>query len=115
VVPAPEAAAGSAQLFDLTYYGARQLDVYPMLTGALELRHPGATEAKARVLLLVLIDAAGIVDDASVVESVAPGQWDETARRALMTARFKPALRSGRPVKSRLLIEIDYGTAGGAQ
>ena len=94
---------------DPTYYPARQLDVYPALAGTLEVRYPGAADAKGRVLLLVLIDAAGLVDDVSVVESEAPGYLEDDARRALGAARFKPALRRGLPVKSRLLVEIDYG------
>ena len=111
---AESAPASSVGFPDPNYYGARQLDVYPVLTGALDLR-PDAKDVKGRVLLLVLIDATGMVDDASVVESDAPGPWDEAARRALLSARFKPALRSGGPVKSRLLVEIDYSSAEGTQ
>jgi len=107
--PARPAGAGPAQIPDPTYYAARQLDVYPALIGTLEVRYPGAADAKGRVLLLVLIDAAGVVDDVSVVESDAPAYLDEDVRQALGAARFKPALRSGLPVKSRLLVAIDYG------
>ena len=107
--PARSADAGPAAIPDPTYYAARQLDVYPALTGTLDVRYPGAADAKGRVLLLVLIDAAGAVDDVSLVESGAPGYLDDDARRALMGARFRPALRNGVPVKSRVLVEIDYG------
>jgi protein TonB len=109
VPPAHPAGAGPAAIADPTYYPARQLDVYPALAGALEVRYPGAADSKGRVLLLVLIDAAGLVDDVSVVESEAVGYLEDDARRALKAARFKPALRGGLPVKSRLLVEIDYG------
>ena len=71
--PAHSAGAGSAAIPDPTYYPARQLDVYPALAGTLEVRYPGAADSKGRVLLLVLIDAAGRVDDVSVVESEARG------------------------------------------
>lgn len=107
VAAAAPSKGGTAHIPDPIYYAARQLDVYPVLTGTLDLRASAADEVKGRVLLLVLIDAAGAVDDVSVVESAAP-QWDDAARRALATARFKPALRGGRPVRSRLLVEIDY-------
>jgi len=107
--PAHSATAGPAAIPDRTYYPARQLDVYPALANALEVRYPGAADSKARVLLLVLIDAAGLVDDVSVVESEAAGYLEDDARKALKAARFKPALRGGLPVKSRLLVEIDYG------
>jgi len=107
--PAHPAGAGPAAVPDPTYYPARQLDVYPALAATLEVRYPGAVDSKGRVLLLVLIDAAGWVDDVSVVESEAAGHLEDDARRALKAARFKPALRGGLPVKSRFLVEIDYG------
>jgi protein TonB len=78
-------------------------------------RHPGVAHEKGRVLLLVLIDAFGKVDDVNVVESEAPAHLDEDARQALKAARFNPARRNGAPVKSRLLVEIDYAARERAQ
>jgi protein TonB len=103
---------GPAHIPDPTYYGTRQLDVFPMLASGLELsaRAAGAKPAGAgRVLLLVLIDAAGFVNEVSVVEAEPQGAFEEYARMAFVSARFKPALKDGRPVKSRLLVEVDFG------
>jgi periplasmic protein TonB len=108
------ASAGPAEIPDPTYYAARQLDVYPALVSALDIRQPdSATSAdvKGYVLLLVLIDATGVVDEVSIVEAQPAGQFDDGARHALRSARFRPAMRQGRSVKSRVLIHVNYGSA----
>jgi hypothetical protein len=114
--PPPPAGSGLPEAPDLTYYGTRQLDVYPQLATALDLkatRH-AATNAAARALLLVLINALGTVDEVSVVEAEPPDELDDT-RRALMSARFTPAYRNGKPVRSRLLVEITFGDDSAAR
>jgi protein TonB len=101
-----------AEIPDPTYYAARELDVYPALEAALELHYPAgaaASKTSGRVLLLVLIAATGVVDEASVVEAEPAGVFDRDALRALLAARFRPALRNGRAVKSRLLVDVTYG------
>jgi periplasmic protein TonB len=106
------ASAGPAEVPDPTYYAARQLDIYPALVSALDIRVPGSAtpaDANGYVLLLVLIDATGVVENASIVEARPPGQFDEGARDALKSARFRPAMRQGRAVKSRVLIHVNYG------
>ena len=100
-----------AALPDATYYGARQLDVYPVLTTRLDFATPTGAAARpgpARVLLLVLIDAEGFVNGASVIEAEPQGVYDEHARAAFVSARFRPAMKGGRAVKSRLLVEVDF-------
>jgi TonB family protein len=94
---------------DLTYYPTAQLDVYPALSTALEFRtEAAAAGVTGRALILVLIDNLGVVEDVSVVEAVPAGYFEEDARRAFMAARFTPAFRAGRPVRSRVLVHIDY-------
>lgn len=100
------------EVADTTYYAARQLDRYPELKAALELTFPAgvaASESSGYVLLLVLIDAEGHVNDASVVEAAPEGVFDEGAKSALLRARFKPALKDGRAVRSRLIVHVAYG------
>ena len=107
------AASGPAEIPDPTYYSARQLDVYPMLVSALDFRHALNTvsaDTNAYVLLLVLIDSTGIVNEVSVLEARAVGQFGDAARHALQSARFRPAMRHGRAVKSRVLIHVGYGS-----
>ena len=119
VVPAapsaPARSAGSESVLDVpdsTYYGVRQLDVFPTLASALELRYPAraaAGDVKGRIALLVLIDAQGAVDEVSVVDAQPAGYFEEDALRVFRAAQFKPALKGGRAVKSRIVIEVNYG------
>lgn len=106
-------AARPADIPDPTYYGARQLDVYPVLTGGLDWARVGATGAAARIVVLVLIDADGRVNEVSVIEAEPRGAFEESTRAAFASARFRPALKDGRPVKSRLLVEVDFNDREG--
>ncbi|MGZ5169424.1 MAG: energy transducer TonB [Burkholderiales bacterium] len=114
-VAAESAAAAGIQVTDtpdLTYYAARQLDVYPVLTTALDLAYPeqaSGAGVTGRALILLHIDHIGTVSDVAVVEADPPGYFEEDVRRAFMAARFRPALKGGRPVRSRVLVHIDYG------
>jgi protein TonB len=98
---------------DPTYYGARQLDVFPALASPFELRYPrpAAADVKGRVALLVLIDAKGSVNEVSVVDAQPAGYFEEDALRLFRAARFTPAFKNGRAVKSRIVIEVSYGKA----
>jgi protein TonB len=112
----PARSAGNESVLDIpdsTYYGARQLDVFPTLAGAFELRYPARAatgDVKGRVALLVLIDARGTVDEVSVVEAQPAGYFEEDALRVFRAAQFKPAMKGGRAVKSRIVIELNYGS-----
>lgn len=109
-VRTPDGAVREAS--DATYYAARQLDVYPALSAPLDLPYPRRALEQGvdgRALLLLHIDATGVVEEVSVVESQPAGYFEEEARRAFVAARFKPAQRNGRSVKSRVLIEVSYG------
>lgn len=108
------AAAPGADIPDPTYYPARQLDVYPMLAARLDLAYTeaaAAADVNGHVLLLVMIDALGGVDDVSLVEAEPPGYFEDDARRAFLAARFNPAQKNGRAVNSRVLVNVTYGSA----
>ncbi|MES2565173.1 MAG: energy transducer TonB [Pseudomonadota bacterium] len=93
----------------LTFYPAKQLDIYPALAAEIELRSltDGATGSTARAQFLLLIDEAGVVKEASVVEGE-PSIRFENARLTFLAARFTPAYRNGRAVRSRVLIEVNF-------
>jgi len=102
---------------DLTYYPAKQLDVYPRLSTQLDLHYRGkaaADNVTGRALLLVMIDEIGSVNDVSVVEAEPASYFEDDARRAFLNARFTPAYRNGRAVRSRVLIEVNYGVERGS-
>lgn len=96
---------------DPTYYTARQVDVHP---AALEPVNPAFPDAAAQggvqgfVTLRLLIDDAGRVREMSVVEAQPPDTFEAAALDAFRNARFAPALRNGRPVKSDVLIRVSF-------
>jgi periplasmic protein TonB len=114
---APRSGAGVPDAPDLTYYPAKQLDIYPKLLSELDLRYRGKAAddgVTGRTLLLVLIDEIGAVKEVSVVEAEPPNAFEDDAQRALLAARFAPAYRNGRAVRSRVLIAVNYGVERGS-
>jgi periplasmic protein TonB len=106
------AGAATTDAPDFTYYAARQLDVYPALSSALDLRYTAnasATGIVGRALVLLLIDDAGFVDNVAVVEAEPAGSFEEELRRTFSSVRFTPALKDGRAVRSRVLVHVNYG------
>ncbi|MEO8440984.1 MAG: TonB family protein [Betaproteobacteria bacterium] len=119
--PASSPASGIEVPFirDPTYYPAKQLDVYPQPLGQIRLDYPeSAASAKVdgRLLVLLLIDEFGVVNDASVVESQPEGYFEDAALAVFRAARFSPAQKQGRAVKSRVLLQVKYlyGQSAGA-
>jgi Gram-negative bacterial TonB protein C-terminal len=108
MVEKPSGAGAVLEGPDLTYYPAKQLDVYPALISELDLRalNNASSGASARAQLLVLIDESGTVSEVSIVEGESASRF-EAARRAFLAARFTPAYRNSRPVRSRVLIEVN--------
>lgn len=116
--PAPEESAPAILptleiplLEDPTWYPAKQVDVHP---SALNLIKPAYPEkgvelgVDGKVVLLLLIDETGVVKEASVVEADPEGVFEESALAAFREARFAPAQKNGRAVKSRVLIRVSY-------
>ena len=97
---------------DPTYYPARQLDVYPQPLEPIKLNYPDRAAAQSldgNLLLLLLIDEFGVVNEASVVEAQPVGYFEEAALSVFRTTRFSPAQKQGHPVKSRVLLQVRYG------
>ena len=119
--PASSPASGIEVPFirDPTYYPAKQLDVYPQPLGEIRLDYPeSAASAKVdgRLLVLLLIDEFGMVNDASIVESQPQGYFEDAALAVFRAARFSPAQKQGHAVKSRVLLQVKYlyGQSAGA-
>ncbi|MEW5788199.1 MAG: TonB family protein [Pseudomonadota bacterium] len=116
--PAPRAgpAAGSPLPslplgIDPTWYNARQVDSQPRPIGDIQPAYP--EEAKrinleGSVKILLKIDELGRVQEAEVVEASHPGAFDGEALRAFRQARFKPAMKDGRPVRYQAYMRVDF-------
>ena len=92
---------------DPTWYPAKQVDVHPTALYEIKPVYP-EQGVEGNVVLLLLIDEAGAVKEASVVEANPEGIFEESALAAFREAHFAPAQKNGRAVKSRLLIRVSY-------
>lgn len=98
-------------LEDPTWYPAKQVDVHPTALYPIKPGYPdeGAEQGvEGNVVLLLLIDEAGTVKEAAVMEANPEGVFEESALAAFRNARFSPAQKNGRAVKSRVLIRVSY-------
>ena len=115
--PAPQPALELPGVRDLTWYPARQLDVFPRPLVAYKPVYPeqaGAEGLRGEVTLLLLIDEEGAVHEASVVEAQPPGHFEQAALAAFEGARFEPARKDGRAVRSRILVKMAFSPEPGA-
>jgi len=96
---------------DTTWYVARQVDHHPKVIGVIEPAYP--EEAKRRNIegslkLMLKIDDLGRVQSAEVVEATPPGVFDDAALAAFRDARFRPAMKDGRPVRYQAYIRVEF-------
>lgn len=115
--PAAAPAASPATGIDLplirdpVYYPARQLDVYPQPVVMIQPRCPDSAVAQrlnGRVQLLLLIDEFGLVNDASVIDAQPAGVFEDATVQGFSAARFVPAQKQGRHVKSRVILRVNF-------
>lgn len=113
----PEAAASPALVdaplpLDPTYYPAREVDEHPALVSRVRPAYPAKAadaDVKGDVLVLFMLNENGSVDEISVLEENPPGYGFDTAvNEWLKQARFKPAMRKGRAVKSRVVYRVNF-------
>lgn len=98
-------------LEDPVYYPAAEVDVHPAALHFIQPPFPDAASAagvNGSVILLLLLDESGVVREISVEEASPPGYFEQSALDAFRNARFSPAQRQGRPVKSRMRIKVAY-------
>ena len=113
----PEAAASPTLVdaplpLDPTYYPAREVDEHPALVSQVRPAYPAKAvkaEVKGDVLVLFMLNENGSVDEVSVLEENPPGYgFDAAVNEWLKQARFKPAMRKGRAVKSRVVYRVTF-------
>ncbi|MDZ7594456.1 MAG: TonB family protein [Thiobacillus sp.] len=116
VVPAaPAPAAAITTSVDLTYYGARDVDVPPRALREIVPDYPNDADRRrlsGKVRLQLKLEADGRIGAIEVVSAAPPGIFDESAIKAFGAARFAPAQKNGRPVRALVLIEVVYDWEG---
>lgn len=96
-------------LVDPAWYEAKDLDSYPQPLVPVQPVYPSsATDISGNVTLLLQVDEFGAVHQLSVVTAEPAGYFEEAALRAFQLARFAPAQREGRPVRSRIVIKVRF-------
>jgi periplasmic protein TonB len=110
-VAEPSAAETSFALPDLVYHPAADLDVYPVPVSPILLAYPDSVRVagvQGKVSLWVSIDETGWPAEVAIHDADPSVVFDEAALTALRGARFSPARKDGRPVRSRVLIELEF-------
>jgi hypothetical protein len=95
---------------DTTYYTIRQLDIYPVPAEPLKLgsmTQAGVAGTPLRAIVELHISETGAVEAAKVIEAHPRGQFDGALAATFLAARFTPAMRDGRVVRSRVLVRIE--------
>jgi len=91
------------------YLVGASLDPGPKPLHEIEPAYPArAGQQQGLVVLRLLINERGLVDNAAVVRSEPRGFFEESALEAFTSARFSPGLLFGLPVKSQVTIEVEF-------
>ena len=105
-------AVTAADTADAKYYSARELDVYPAPLAPFMGNYAGkatASRSYGYALLAIMLDATGTVIEVQLLEAEPTGSFEDDAVKAIASTRFTPALRNGHPVKTRIIVQVDFG------
>jgi TonB family protein len=67
-----------------------------------------AGSREGTVAMRLLINEKGTVDNVAVISSYPKEMFDDSAIQAFKSARFSPGLFLGMPVKSQLIVEVEF-------
>ncbi len=93
------------------YYSSREVDVRAEPVNDIPLIYPQFAyqqRIKGVVLLRILINERGTVDDVGVIDSAPKGMFEEAALNAAQALKFSPAILRQRPVKSLKVVEVEF-------
>lgn len=108
----PDWLAGFGSQDDPVFYPANELDVRAMPLDWIEPVMPEGLPAeiqRGQVELEIRIDEFGVVDSVTVISADPPGWFDQAAISGFERARWQPAVRQGRFVKSLKRVEVCFG------
>lgn len=93
------------------YYTAREVDRRANPLAEIAPVYPPAGLSggiSGKVVLLLLIGETGSVDGVQILEARPKGMFDDSARAAFSAAKFTPAMKDGRAVKSQKIVEVTF-------
>ena len=95
------------------YYEPSELDRRPVPLHSIEPESPAEAGAReGTVVLRILINEEGGVDDVVALEAQPPDLFEKAAIAAFMAARFSPGMLDDAPVKTQLLVEVEFRNPG---
>lgn len=112
--PAPDTPDASDTVADTDYLPRDQLSLGPVPRESIDLVYPEwAPSGHFRAVLTLFIDDQGVVrrvrfDEAD--ETGLPPALEEAARQTFLRSTFTPGELDGKPIRSRLRIEVAYTT-----
>lgn len=103
--------AGAGHAAETRYWAGKDLDARPQVRTHVMPEYPKELPAGVRgvVVLDVFVSATGTVDRVSVVRAKPVKRFEQSALKAFSAARYAPGIRKGKPVPSRLRVEVTYG------
>lgn len=91
------------------YLAGASLDPGPQPLGEINPQYPdSANLQEGTVVIRVLIDDTGHVDNVGVVRAEPKGYFEEAAIEAFAKAPFAPGRVAGVPVKSQITVEVHF-------
>lgn len=110
--PRAEAPASAAGLpAPEIFYRGSEVDERAVATNTPDIEYPErafAARTSGTVRLRLVIDHRGVLREASVLEALPAGVFEEAALKAARSLKFRPAIRNGAPVGSIKLIEVPF-------
>ena len=95
------------------YYEPSELDRRPAPLHAIEPESPAEAGAReGTVVLRILVNEEGGVDDVAAVEAQPPDLFEKAAIAAFRAARFSPGMLYDAPVKTQMLVEVEFRNPG---
>ena len=101
-------AADAASAASARYYRTSELDVVPGIMTRVVPEYPQLARSSGKVVIRLFIDERGTVERVAVLRSEPKGYFDASAQRAFLAARFTPGMKSGRPVRTQMTLQVDY-------
>lgn len=110
----PPTGAGPVDAADQAYWPRSLLTRPPTPQQSIDLLYPAlAPSGRFRAVLTLFIDEQGVVQRVRIDEaddSGLPPVLEDAARQTFLRSSFTPGEIDGRPIRSRLRIEVEYAT-----
>ena len=110
----PPTGAGPVDAADQAYWPRSLLTRPPAPQQSIDLLYPAlAPSGRFRAVLTLFIDEQGVVQRVRIDEaddSGLPPVLEDAARQTFLRSSFTPGEIDGRPIRSRLRIEVEYAT-----